>query len=198
MRRRPRPPSSSTDDQHFALMAASAAPGDRIVFRSAMSGARAGSRAPRSIHCSQRRRSAATAARASMRLAGAPASASSSPTGLWQRNCLPGCRRASSGRRREWRRAESCARCGLRSKRGHGRCTPIRLRRAQISPAEIIPPRRDVSMIAMARISISSVEYDSGASAVLPIVAENGGDFRDYCAKLGDHRERVTITGSGS
>ena len=76
--------------------------------------------------------------------------------------------------------------------------TPTRLRRAQISPAEIIPPRRDVSMIAMARISISSVEYDSGASAVLPIVAENGGDFRDYCAKLGDHRERVTITGSGS
>ena len=29
--------------------------------------------------------------------------------------------RASSGRRREWRRAESCARCGLRSKSRHGR-----------------------------------------------------------------------------
>jgi hypothetical protein len=88
---------------------------------SAMSGARTGSRAPLSIHCSQRRRSAATGVRSSMRLAGAPDSASLSPTGLSQRNCLPRCRRASCGRRTEWRRAESCARCGLRSKRGHGR-----------------------------------------------------------------------------
>ena len=36
----------------------------------------------------------------------APASASSPPTGLSQRNCLPGRRRASSDRRREWRHAE--------------------------------------------------------------------------------------------
>ena len=83
---------------------------------SAMSDARVGSRAPRSIHCSQRRRSVATAARSSMRSAGAPASASSSPTGLSQRNCLPGYRRANCGRRSEWR-AKSKASAGAAAKR---------------------------------------------------------------------------------
>jgi hypothetical protein len=39
--------------------------------------------------------------------------------GIFAEKLPAGCRRASSGRRREWRRAESSAPCGLRSKSRH-------------------------------------------------------------------------------
>jgi len=71
------------DPVHVALASASCATIPNLA-GSAMSGVRVGSRAPRSTPCSRGRRSGATAARSSKRAAGAPALASSSPTGLSQ------------------------------------------------------------------------------------------------------------------